>query len=41
MEIKRISAEDSHEIIKLQRLAFQIQAEIYNDYNIPPLRESE
>ena len=40
MEIKRASVEDSHEIFKLQRLAFQIQAEIYNNYNIPPLTQT-
>lgn len=31
---------DSKEILKLQKLAYQSEAKLYNDYNIPPLIQS-
>ena len=37
MKIEKANVEDLLEIFNLQKLAFQIQAEIYNDYTIPPL----
>ena len=37
MLIEEVSEEDLQEILDLQKLAFQIQGEIYNDYTIPPL----
>lgn len=37
MKIERVLTEDLQEILNLQKLAFQIQAEIYNDYSIPPM----
>ncbi len=32
--------EDAEEILAVQKLAFERQAQLYNDYNIPPLRET-
>lgn len=40
MIIEQAEVEDAKEILDMQKLAFQIQAEIYNDYNIPPLTEN-
>lgn len=37
MKIEEVSSEDLHDILVLQVLAFQVQAEIYNDYTLPPL----
>ncbi len=37
MKIDEVSEEDLHDILVLQVLAFQVQAEIYNDYTLPPL----
>ena len=37
MKIEEVSEEDLQEILNLQKLAFQLQAEIYNDFTIPPL----
>jgi len=37
MKIDEVSLEDLHDILVLQVLAFQVQAEIYNDYTLPPL----
>ena len=37
MKIEEVSGEDLQEILELQKLAFQIQGEIYNDFTIPPL----
>ncbi len=37
IEIKRASLEDAERILHLQMHAYLSQAEIYNDYSIPPL----
>ena len=40
MEIEHASLEDAKEILSLQKLAYQIQAKIYDDFQIPPLLET-
>jgi GNAT superfamily N-acetyltransferase len=40
MIIKQANIEDAEEILALQKLAYQCQAEIYDDYTIPPLTQS-
>jgi ribosomal protein S18 acetylase RimI-like enzyme len=40
MIIARAAVEDSKEILALQRQAFQSQAELYNDYTLPPLTQT-
>lgn len=40
MIIKQAKVEDAEEILNLQKLAYQSEAEIYNDYTIPPLTQS-
>ena len=37
IEIKRASLEDAETILHLQMHAYLSEAEIYNDYGIPPL----
>jgi len=37
MIIKRTQISDMEEILQLQKLAYQSEAEIYNDFSIPPL----
>ena len=37
MEIERAMISDAEEILVLQKLAYRSEAEIYNDFNIPPL----
>jgi len=37
MEIERATVLDAEEILALQKLAYRSEAEIYNDFNIPPL----
>lgn len=37
MKIEEVSGEDLQEILDLQKLAFQIQGKIYDDFTIPPL----
>ncbi len=37
MIIEKANAADAKEILSLQKLAFRSVAEIYNDFNIPPL----
>ena len=37
MTIKQAGVEDAGEILRLQKLAYQSEAQIYNDYTIPPL----
>jgi len=37
MEIERAMIYDAEEILILQKLAYRSEAEIYNDFNIPPL----
>ena len=40
MIIERAGIEDAEEILDLQRLAYRSEAEIYNDYTIPPLTQT-
>lgn len=40
VEITRAAVEDAGEILSLQKLAYQSQAELYNDYSIPPLTQT-
>jgi GNAT superfamily N-acetyltransferase len=40
MIIMQAKVEDAEEILNLQKLAYQSEAEIYNDYTIPPLTQS-
>jgi ribosomal protein S18 acetylase RimI-like enzyme len=37
MEVEKATISDAEEILSLQKLAYQSEAEIYNDFNIPPL----
>jgi ribosomal protein S18 acetylase RimI-like enzyme len=37
MMIERATISDAEEILALQKLAYRSEAEIYNDFNIPPL----
>jgi ribosomal protein S18 acetylase RimI-like enzyme len=37
MEIEKATVFDAEEILTLQKLAYQSEAEIYNDFKIPPL----
>jgi len=38
--IARSMVEDAEEILSLQKLAFQSQAELYDDHTLPPLRQT-
>lgn len=38
--ITRTSSEDAATILELQKLAYQIEAQLYNDFNIPPLTQT-
>lgn len=40
MNITRAKKEDLRDILDLQYLAYQSEAEIYNDCNIPPLKQT-
>lgn len=40
MIIERAKLEDAEEILDIQRLAYRSEAEIYNDYTIPPLTQT-
>lgn len=40
MNIVVANIEDSEKILSLQKLAYQSEAEIYQDYNIPPLMQT-
>ena len=40
MKILQANIADAEEILKLQRLAYQIEAERYNDYSILPLKQT-
>jgi ribosomal protein S18 acetylase RimI-like enzyme len=40
MIIEQASAKDAKEILDLQKLAYQSEAAIYNDYTIPPLTQT-
>lgn len=34
--IKKAEVSDAEEILSLQKLAYKSEAELYNDFNIPP-----
>ena len=38
--IERANIEDAKEILDLQKLTYQSEAENYNDYTIPPLTQT-
>lgn len=40
MEISRATIEDAQAILALQRVAYQCEAQRYNDYGLPPLTET-
>lgn len=40
MEILHASANDAEVILSLQRAAYQSEATLHNDFNIPPLTQS-
>lgn len=40
IEIFRASLEDANEILALQKLAYQSEAQIYNDWTLPPLLQT-
>ncbi len=40
MIIKKAEIEDLQEILDLQYLAYQSEAKLFNDYNIPPLKQT-
>lgn len=40
MIIERANMEDSNKILTLQKLAYVSEAELYNNYSIPPLTET-
>jgi ribosomal protein S18 acetylase RimI-like enzyme len=40
MFIEQAKIKDAKEILKLQKLAYQSEAEFHNDYSIPPLTQS-
>ena len=40
MSIEQATIEDAQEILALQKLAYSSEAEIYNDFTIPPLHQT-
>ncbi len=40
MQIENATADDAAQILELQKIAYQSEAELYNDYTIPPLTET-
>ena len=40
MSIEQATIDDAQEILTLQKLAYQSEAEIYNDFTIPPLHQT-
>ncbi|MBU1054729.1 MAG: GNAT family N-acetyltransferase [Proteobacteria bacterium] len=40
MAIIQAKITDAEEVLRLQKLAYQIEAKRYNDYNIPPLKQT-
>ncbi len=40
MNIEQATVEDARDILELQRLAYQSEAEIYDDWSIPPLTQT-
>jgi len=40
MTVERATVADAEEVLSLQKLAYKSEAEIYNDFNIPPLLQT-
>ena len=40
MRVERATVDDGEEILSLQKLAYQSEAEIYDDFTIPPLTQT-
>ena len=40
MNVEHATIDDAQEILALQKLAYQSEAKIYNDFNIPPLHQN-
>ncbi len=40
MEILQATIDDAEEILNLQKLAYRSESERYNNYDIPPLRQT-
>lgn len=40
IQLEQATPADAEEILRIQKLAFQSEAEIHNNYNIPPLTQS-
>jgi ribosomal protein S18 acetylase RimI-like enzyme len=40
MSVEQATIDDAQEILALQKLAYQSEAEIYNDFTIPPLHQT-
>ena len=40
MNVEHATIDDAQEILALQKLAYQSEAKIYNDFNIPPLHQT-
>ena len=40
MRVERATVDDAEEILSLQKLAYQSEAEIYDDFTIPPLTQT-
>ena len=41
MKIRKASLQDVIRILEIQKVAYKAEAEIYNDFSIPPLHENE
>ncbi len=39
-DIKKADIDDSEDILEIQKLAYQIEAKHYNNYDIPPLKQT-
>ncbi len=39
-QIKKAEISDAEEILRIQKLAYQSEAERYNNYDIPPLKQT-
>lgn len=40
MNILQATIDDAEEILQIQKLAYQSEAELYGDYDIPPLKQT-
>jgi ribosomal protein S18 acetylase RimI-like enzyme len=40
MKIGKAQTDEAHDILKLQRIAYQSEAELHNDFTIPPLTQT-